>query len=518
MDRRKWLFLMGFHLLWGMFLGWSLSRYGLGISTDSMHYLFAGLNLARGNGLISFDASPFLNWPPLYPLLIAALHALSGLSPFVAAHLIQFAAFVGTSLCLSILFLNIFPEDFLFAFLGNALSQVGVSVWIAFGTVGSDYLHFSLVLLFIVLASRYRECPSSRRRVAMFLTGMLAMLDRYLGLAVVLVGVGLAFYVPAGRLRLRLGRALMMALAALPAGVWLYFTSPRLGRRAPLAFADNFITFSRAILEWVWWRPVPDKASPILAILWLLIFVMLAIVFWMRHSPRTLSNTALLLLAYGASYTLTLFGAAASTYFNKLEGRFLLPIYVPLMALLLLASRALLRLFPGRGPGARSLMRAAALGLLLFPSFGLLRNTLPRMLLARANGATTDNAFNTRAWRQNRALQYWMRHVPSGEYRLLSNYPDGIAFYTWHNVYSSPRRYSGPYGRTPFPLETYKPLLFARGLDVYLIWIEPNEHGFLYAPEDLNAIARIEVLFESQDGGVYRLFPGGDGSAAGGVQ
>ncbi len=518
MYRRQWLLLMGFHLLWGGFLGWSLSRYGLGISTDSVHYLFAGLNLARGNGLISFDASPFLNWPPLYPLLIAALHALSGVSPFVAAHLIQFAAFVGTSLCLSILFLNIFPEDFLFAFLGNVLSQVGVAVWIAFGTVGSDYLHFFLVLLFIVLAGRYSERPASRLRIAMFLTGMLTMLDRYLGLAVVPVGMGLAFYVPAGRLRPRLGRALMMGLAALPAGLWLYLTSPLIGRRAPLDFADNFLTFSRAILEWVWWQPVPDGAAPLIVILWLLILAMLAIVFWMRRPPQRPSNTALLLLAYGASYTLTLFGAASRTYFNRLEGRFLLPIYVPLIVLLLLASRVLLRLAPGPAVGVRFLWRAAALGLLLLTSFGLLRNTLPRMLLSRTHGARTDNAFNTRAWRQNRALQYWMNHVPAGEYLLLSNYPDGLAFYTLHNVYSSPRRFSGPYGKVPFPLETYRASLFASGLEVYLIWVEPNEYGFLYTPEDLKAIARVEPLFQSRDGGVYRLFPRGDGRASGGVQ
>ena len=120
----KLIVLMAFHAMWGMALWLSISKYGLGISTDSVHYLFAGLNLSRGDGPISFDGSYVLLWPPLYSTLLAIIHLATGLDIFVSSNVLQFIAFAVTSYCLSILFLKIFPDNFLFAVLGNILSDI----------------------------------------------------------------------------------------------------------------------------------------------------------------------------------------------------------------------------------------------------------------------------------------------------------------------------------------------------------------------------------------------------------
>ena len=76
-----------------------------------------------------------------------------------------------------------------------------------------------------------------------------------------------------------------------------------------------------------------------------------------------------------------------------------------------------------------------------------------------------------------------------------------------HDVYSSPREYSGPYGKEVIPLDQYKQQLFSSGKDVYLIWIEPNMYDFLYPVEQLSSIADVRVIFESEEGGIYQLFP-----------
>src|SRR5512138_3359921 len=66
-DRRKLATLMVLHLLWGFVLWFSISKLGLGISTDSVPMLFAGTDLFASRGFTSFDGSPVLAWPPLYP-------------------------------------------------------------------------------------------------------------------------------------------------------------------------------------------------------------------------------------------------------------------------------------------------------------------------------------------------------------------------------------------------------------------------------------------------------------------
>jgi hypothetical protein len=105
------------------------------------------------------------------------------------------------------------------------------------------------------------------------------------------------------------------------------------------------------------------------------------------------------------------------------------------------------------------------------------------------------------------ALNYWRSHPPRGNYVLVSNYPDGAAFYTHHACKSSPRKYSGPYGTEEFQVSQYANQLFSSGMDVYLIWIEPSAYSSMYSVAESAPIAQVDPLFVSQDGGVYHLSP-----------
>ena len=134
--------------------------------------------------------------------------------------------------------------------------------------------------------------------------------------------------------------------------------------------------------------------------------------------------------------------------------------------------------------------------------------TLPVILDSHANGAAGgENAFNTTAWRENKTIEYWLNHRPTGQYQLFSNSPDGIAFYSGYSCNRSPVKYSGPYGKQEFPVSQYVSELFSSGQDVYIIWIEPNDSSYFYKVEELSSIAQIEMLFSGVDGGVYRLKP-----------
>ena len=509
-DKHKWLALMTFHMLWGLVLWFSISKYGLGISTDSVHLLFGGLNLSMGRGLISFDGSVLLGWPPLYPVLLAFIHRVSGLDVFVAANVLQAAAFIGLSFCLSLLFIKIFPDNFLLAFAANLLSDIGVVVLISFNIVGSDYVHLAFVILFIWLAGTYLETNSPRVLLAMFVIGMLAMLQRYLGIAVIATGVVTVFFFGAGAPSQRITRSLLISLSALPAGIWLFITSRLLERRAPVGFADNFNWFSKSILEWFF----PAEAlKPLLTLhivcLWiiisgLIIFLLLGSSLHKFSAPYTSP-----VFVFGILYLLALFGSASIAYYNKLGGRFLLPLYIPFVTLLTVAVDTLLRLANTlHAQILRRVVSAGLVGTLLIVAGLLFHVTLPVVLDSHANGASGgENAFNTAAWHENKTMEYWLNHQPKGQYLLFSNYPDGVAFYTGHSCNRSPVKYSGPYDKEEFPVGQYASELFSSGEDVYIIWIKPNDYSYFYEVDELSSIAQIEPLFISKDGGVYRLKP-----------
>jgi len=498
--------LMTFHALWGLALWFSISKYGLGISTDSVHLLFGGLNLAEGRGLYSFDGSFVLLWPPLYSMLLALVHLVLRSDPFVSANILQALAFIGTSFCLSILFLKIFPENFWLALAANILSDIGVVVLTSFDAVDSDYIHLFLVLASILLTGFYLESKSARILPAMFVVGMLAMLQRYLGLAAISTSVAAVFFFDNQSLFQRISRSVWMALSILPAGLWLFVTSKLIQQRAPVSFSDNFKWFSLSVLQWFF--PI-DSKQPFLwfyiSVLWFLIAAMVLLLFHFSRQYHIFSHYAILVLVYGLLYWLALFGSASIAYFNKLSGRFLLPFYIPFITLLVLTVDLLLRILRQRGSQTlRHVTTIGLAGLLIVIGIGLLRITIPVALQSHADGT---NDFNDRAWHENSALNYWLAHPPQGDYLVFSNYPDGIAFYTWHSVYASPTRYAGPYGKQEFPVSQYRSKLFSSGEDVYVIWIQPNIYPYYYQVEDLSSIAEIEPLFVSQDGGVYRLVP-----------
>ncbi len=504
-QKTKFAILMAFHMFWGLALWFSISKYGMGISTDSTHMLFAGLNLSQGKGLYSFDGSFVSAWPPLYPMLLAFIQLVVRGNPLVAATILQVLSFVGISICLSILFLKIFHENFLLTFTASLLSDAGTVIFSGFSSVGSDYLHLFLVLLFIVLAGYYMATRSAPFLLGMSLVGMLAMLQRYLGIAAIGMGVVIIFFSKTESLRQRIIRSSLMALSALPAGIWLFMTSSEY--RPPVSFAENFYWFSRSILDWfVQTQAIRNHLNPYITALWIfiggLIFLLL---FSMR--ARTFSSFEVSLFVYGIFYVLALFGAASTAYFNKLNGRFLLPIYIPLAVLPVEAAGILLQRVQ-QSP-SRLLQRGISLsliGLLFIEAGGLLRVTVPQILESHING--DPSSFNNKAWHENRVMNYWLAHEPQGNYLLFSNYPDGVAFYTWHPCHNGPAEYSGPYGKIKFPVTNYSSELFSSGLDVYLIWIEPNIYSYYYKAEDLSPIAQVKPLFVNQnDGGVYLLTP-----------
>ena len=268
-------------------------------------------------------------------MLLALIQLVTRFDPFVSATILQVISFIGISLCLSILFLKIFPENFFLALAANILSDIGVVVLTAFDGVGSDYLHFFLLVLFVLLAGYYMETKSPRILLGMTAVGMLAMLERYLGIAAIATGVAIIFFSRTENWRQRMIRSSLMALSALPAGIWLYVSSP--GYRGPESFTENFFWFSMSVLQWFF--PIDSKQPHLwlyISILWLFIGVMIFFLFYCSRRYANFSPYAISVLVYGLFYLLVLFGSASIAYFNKLSGRFLLPFYIPFITLLVM--------------------------------------------------------------------------------------------------------------------------------------------------------------------------------------
>src|SRR5262245_36042527 len=88
LTRRVWAILFAFAFSGAVLILAATARYGAGLTPDSGCYVSVARNLAAGRGLVPHSGSPFVEWPPLYPLLLA-LPALGGIEPIAAARVLN---------------------------------------------------------------------------------------------------------------------------------------------------------------------------------------------------------------------------------------------------------------------------------------------------------------------------------------------------------------------------------------------------------------------------------------------
>ena len=185
------------------------------------------------------------------------------------------------------------------------------------------------------------------------------MLDRYLGIATIAAGIAIIFFSRTENWGQRMIRSSLMALSALPAGIWLYVSSP--GYRGPESFTENIFWFSTSVLQWFF--PISSKESHLwlyISLLWVFIGMMIFLLFHFSRQYKIFSPHVISILVYGLLYVLALFGSASIAYFNKLSGRFLLPFYIPFITLLVLTADVLIHFFHQHS--SKKLRRIIAIG------------------------------------------------------------------------------------------------------------------------------------------------------------
>ena len=510
-KNQKIFLFFGFNLVWGIVLWWSISRYGMGTSRDSAEYLFTSLSLDKGQGFISFSGQPFVLWPPLYPILLAVIQCISRLNPYESAEVLQLITLFLISFCIAQLFLRAFPNNFWLSFIGNSMATVGVSMTMLFQGVGADYLHLLLILGIVLVGGKYMKDHRIQNIWLMALISALAMLQRYLGLAVFITSIFLIFLFPwASSLWVRIKRSLWMGLSIIPVGLWILNVSTiTLQRAPPESFAQNLSDFTTSILRWFFSNNAmfehPLRLQAGVWIVWLVLIGSIILIASLNKQRAYINNTTLPVILYGLMYTVTLFGVSAMSFFNKLDDRFVSPMYIPCIFLIMLTIQVLTEKIRASRIAWLKLPCSASIAGILLLFLGLtLNQSLQQVFQIRFNGA----GYTSKEWRENNALKYWQKNAPQGNFIVLSNYPSGIVFYTWHEVLPSPRRSPNPNVKEIiYPIEEYAPTLFEAGKKSYLIWIEPNSYSHVYSIDELRQIAEIKVLYEEEDGGVYQLSP-----------
>ena len=213
------------------------ATYGPALDTDSVNYIRVADNLVDGEGFTrrrsARGAEPYVSWPPLYPLLLAAAHLL-GLELLSGVHLLGAAFFALTVFVVGGYAGRHLRSRFLRLWTPVAAAlSLPFAEWAWRGVSEPPFVLFTLLAL-ILLGSFLEEGKRARLAWSAAFAG-LAFSTRYFGV-VLLVFAGALLLLrrgARGRERLR-NAAAYIAIAGLPMVLWFarnYFVTGALTRR-----------------------------------------------------------------------------------------------------------------------------------------------------------------------------------------------------------------------------------------------------------------------------------------------
>jgi hypothetical protein len=331
---------LGLLALFGGWLIWFVTPYGVGIYYDSLEYAMAARNFASGLGLVRVTCNsiePMTRYPPLYSLFLSVFEFL-GANSISGARILDVLCMAGTVVMTGLITLRVCKNGFfsLFAALIISISPVIIHYY---SWAMSEPPYMLLMLACIYFLDNYLMEESRIYFVIVAVLASFALLTRFIGIALIASCILFVFFHLKRKFQIsdrRFIKQLMLfcSITLLPLGLWLlrsmilsgsatnraigwYLSNP--SRIIPLAYIAKWFVPWNGNLSWNW------KAVVILFVLTILFFLLSA------GSIKYIKNSSLpRIIVVNIVFYLGLVLAlmAIADPLTPLDNRILLPVYI----------------------------------------------------------------------------------------------------------------------------------------------------------------------------------------------
>ncbi|HJU88183.1 MAG TPA: hypothetical protein VJ672_02245 [Gemmatimonadaceae bacterium] len=486
------------------------SRYGIGNSSDALAYISAAQSLRNGNGLQLYNGQPYLGWPPIYPIVVAAVSTL-GIGAAAAARVVNALVF-GLLISVAVLWSNRLRMPLIASTVVGLFVLFAVPMLDLWRMAYSELLFVATIVGFLWLMTRWQETGRFSYLVFAALCAGAAILTRYAGLATLLTG-GLLIVLDASR---RWPRRFLYALVF--AALTLLTTVPWIIRNATVAGAPTGIdpvrspeSVGQVIVMTIdvvgsWFAPsrVPAIVRQVFAALALIapVLVLTIAAFSGRRSNRVASTandhaSIMSLSAWVVTYVVFLVTSRSITFIDSDHSRLTAPIYIPLILVIAWALVSAARntvSVQSRRLHAATLF--AALVVLLWP----IRFTIGATERLVANGA---GGYATTRWQSSEVLRY-LRSNPIRQ-PVFSNEPHAVhAIARLDSVYSLPDH---DHVMSPISADSALRRLRASlsGDSYVVLFNRPELARNVYSEGEVAAVLGATPVARFSDGSVYRV-------------
>lgn len=314
-------------------------RFGPGVSSDSVAYIYAAKTIASGEGVRFFAYSaPFIQWPPLFPAILAIANIL-GISAVAFSRILN-ALTLSTALFFSVLTLRKTLKNQLIPYIFSIMCILSFPFLKMAFYVWSEPLYILLcsIIVYILFTSKCKEI-SLKTIILLGIFSALACLARYVGITILAAVAVYLFLNINGWLKKIKCIFVYGIITALPISIFLIRnlvqSETLVGNRPPsnVGLSTNIHRTAKTIADWLFPHLFNSGfsgyyvycASLLILALFLYLFVSSV------KSDRDRGYMLLFLSAYSVFYCLYMIISATKVAFDSLGDRYLIPSFIPIM-------------------------------------------------------------------------------------------------------------------------------------------------------------------------------------------
>lgn len=498
------------------------TKFGAGLSPDSVVYVTAARNLLQGRGFVELGGPdrwpPLVHFPPLYPALLA-LAGLGLVDPIHVARWLNALLFAANIGLVGLIIFEGTRGSWRAAAGGAFLAATAVDLLSVHSMAWSEPLFIFLGLLGLCLLARYARSPSPRRFVASATAIAAAALARYAAPPLILTGVLVVYAAGEGSRGVRARRAAgWLAISCAPMALWLVRNLLVAAQPTDRGLVFHPVSRGRlgqAVATVTGWLPplksfAPANPMPVAASLGACIFAALVLVYVPRlariaPSPRTGRVAAdpapFLLGTFVVTYgVFLLISISFFDYSTPLDARMLSPGFACLICLAVILGHRLAAADRWTGKPVRALL--LILGIVCAAAY--LNQATVWVLTHRRD----SRGYAAAMFRESATLLA-LRQTDPGR-PIYSNAADAIFIISARPAQFLPTKtLSGQDKDNPaYRADLDRMRRRMAGEGALLVYLRPNGRAYLPSEDELKATLPLTLLAEYHDGAVYGLAPG----------
>ena len=390
------------------------SKYGLGLSADSINYLSIAKNISTDFSFTTsvtewnFEGTKYWNayWPPLYPITLILPNIIGNKLAFILFN----ALLLSLTVLLSIkLMERICSENKIRILLSVILIVFSRWVLWTFSFMLSETLFIPLVLAYLLLLDNLIKERNDKNYILLLVVTCMLSLTRY---------IGIFFFLPIIILTtpsyfiFQLKRIIYLAVSVVPFFVILFINYLETGRLFGIrsknsgSYFDLFKTISEGTGKWITGTKINDG----LGIVIFFVFAGLIVILLYRLFIRGKGINKIIIISV-LVYMLAMLFSALTEKLEKFGFRFLSPVFIP-AALMILSMAIKLK---------KKIFYSLMIICLLISSYVVVR-------FINTNRNYGIGVFAAKEWQSSNTINY-VRQNWDGR-NIYSNYAEALQFYT----------------------------------------------------------------------------------------